>query len=97
MLSAPKDIAVNPEACLALNCHESCDDSGCQLCMPCLPKSAVATLHSAYRENQRKGEMLRLFPNTNYFQPKLLKQFTALTQLLVKWFKEKCDIDKDFC
>lgn len=97
MLSASKDIAVNPEACLARNCHASCDDPGCQLCMPCLSKPVIKALHSSYRENQRKGEMLRLFPNGNYFKPELIKQFSAITQLSVKWFKEKCDIDKHYC
>src|SRR4051812_22241735 len=53
MLSAPKDIAVNPDACL--RCFNSCDDE-CELCLPCLTNTSLVHLHQAYREHQRRGE-----------------------------------------
>lgn len=94
MLSAPKNLAVKPEVCLSLNCSTSCDNTECELCLPCAP---IGAFHAAYREHQRRGEMLRIFPTGNYLQPKLMKQLSNLTQVSLKWFKAKCDVNSDYC
>lgn len=94
MLSAPKDIAVNPDICL--NCFNSCEDE-CELCLPCLSNAVQSHFHQAYREHQRRGEMMRIFPTETYETEIFMKQFTSSDKLSVKWFKGKCENDIDWC
>lgn len=95
MLSAPKDIAVNPEICM--NCRSSCSDSNCELCLPCLYPEALREFHQAFREHQRRGEMLRLFPTELYTEEKIMSKLSPLNKLASKWFQAKCNEDEDWC
>lgn len=95
MHSANKDIVVNIGTCV--NCLNSCSEPGCELCIPCMSPAAVRGFHQAYREHQRRGEFSRIFPTTSYLQAEMMKQFTEINQLSVKWFDAKCEKDDDWC
>lgn len=95
MLSSPKNIAVNLNECL--NCVDACYEPACELCLPCQSTNTSRNFQQAYREHQRKGDMLRIFPTDQYLEEKLMKQFSEQTQLAVKWFKAKCDDDEFWC
>lgn len=100
MLSATKDITVNPVECIQCLKNEKtidCEDENCNLCFPCLSNQSIQTFNKAYQEHQKRGEMQRIFPKANYDQPKFRKQLNALNNLQVKWFKSKCDVDDDWC
>jgi hypothetical protein len=100
MLSAPKDITVNPESCLKCLKEEGdveCENADCTLCYPCMNNETVQQFRRAYREHQRRGEMKRLFPTAIYDQPKFAKQLNEINNLQVKWYKEKCEVDAEWC
>ena len=95
MLSAHKDIAVNPEDCK--NCLDSCKQSFCELCLPCLSNETAQSFHQSYREHQRRGEMKRLFPSEVYAEESFIMKLSDANKLATKWFKAKCDEDYDWC
>lgn len=95
MLSAPKDIAVSPDICI--DCLSSCSDPKCELCLPCLYPEALRELHQAFREHQRRGEMLRLFPTELYMEEKIMSKLSRLNKIASKWFQAKCNDDDDWC
>lgn len=94
MVSADKNIAVDPEICSQVPCVESCAPLACQLCLPCLSDDDLADLYAAYREHFLKGDAKRLFPDstidvTNIVSPK--------NQLHSRWFTSKCKTDNSWC
>lgn len=95
MLSAPKDIAVNPEVCIG--CIDSCSVESCELCLPCLSNETVSNFHQMYREQHRKGEFKRIFPAENYADEKFMKHYSVQEKLAVKWVKAKCENDENWC
>ena len=99
MSSSPQNIAVNIDDC-STHCLESCDASECHLCLPCLLEDPLEDIfHQSYREHQRRGEFLRVFPTTRYSSDseEFKEQMTEKTQKLSLWFEGKCEIDEDFC
>lgn len=94
MVSEIKNIAVH------LSCSDSdnsCGDESSELCLHCMTNETIESLHKAYREQQRRGEMKRLFPSRDYMSEKVMQQLTDLTRISVKWFDAKCDIDYSYC
>lgn len=95
MHSADKDITVNAENCI--NCLDSCIDTSCELCLPCMSQPTIKGFHQAYREHQKRGEFRRIFPTSNYLQDQMMNEFSEKNRLSVKWFNAKCENDADWC
>lgn len=98
MLSNSKNIAVNPGACDENNCSETCDKPECSLCLTCLSEKDIFNLQLAFREKTRQGGFKRIFPSKVHFDDdELIKKLTPNNQISVKWFKEKCRENSDWC
>ena len=98
MLSNSKNIAVNPSACVDNNCSENCEKPECILCMTCLSEKDVFNLNRAFKEKTHQGGFKRIFPSKVHFDDDdLIKKLSPNNQISVKWFKEKCKEDIEWC
>lgn len=99
MISATKDITVDPLACMSTQCANSeCNTSTiCDLCLKCLNNRKIMDLHRAYREHMQRGVMKRLFPASNHFDEKYIAKLSNTNQFQTRWMKAKCKADKTWC
>ncbi|CRK87476.1 CLUMA_CG001277, isoform A [Clunio marinus] len=95
MLSSKSNLVIHPEICE--NCLNSCNQTECELCTNCLSQTELRILQQAYREHQRRAQMMRMFPSKAVFEPNRMKKLSNSTQLTVKWFLAKCEVDEDWC
>lgn len=52
----------------------------------------------AYRENMKKGNFKRIFPSTaDYEDDEIFNALTKNNQIMLKWFKIKCEMDSTWC
>lgn len=94
MVSADKNIAVDPEVCSRVPCLESCAPIACQLCLPCLSPDDLTDLNAAYREHFLKGDARRLFPISIVDEMYVL---SPENQLHARWYASKCRTDDSWC
>lgn len=97
MLSNSKNIAVNPMKCVQLDCKENCENQECQLCLTCLNNENQKQLHTAYKEQTRRGGFKRIFPLQKYFVEAEITNFTENNQISIRWFEAKCLEDYQWC
>lgn len=99
MTSSPQTIAVNIDVCTQ-HCIESCESPTCDLCLPCIQdENLIQTLHQSYREHQRRGEFLRVFPSNNFKKGSSVfeNEMTKNSKFLSLWYEGKCQIDSEWC
>jgi hypothetical protein len=100
MFSTPDDIVTGIGDCsICLNDEgnlECNSDESCSLCYGCLSDEMINELHVAYREHQRRQNFLRIFPHVD-LNPELFKEMTNKSQLMTRWYRNKCDSDPDWC
>lgn len=94
MISAVKNIAVDPEVCSQVPCLESCAPLACQLCLPCLSVDDLADLNSAYREHFMRGDARRIFPVSDVDEKSIV---SPKNQLHARWYASKCKTDISWC
>ncbi|KAL3278856.1 hypothetical protein HHI36_016376 [Cryptolaemus montrouzieri] len=100
MIVSDKNIAVFPEQCSSMLCKESCVSPLCQLCKPCLSFDTKEYLQEAFREHMNRGDCKRIFPPSMHDIDNSeddLENYSPENQLLYRWFKGKCLLDKSWC
>lgn len=99
MVSNSKNIAVNSKKCLdvKVNDKESCLQKEFDLCLACLDEDNRSNLNRAYQEHSQRGGFKRLFPvQTDFFDYKI-QEMSPKNQMNVRWFKSKCEENKEWC
>ena len=95
-----KDILVSPELCSQ---HCDCSLDECQLCLPCLSPQDVSVLKSAWAERRNQGSTWRIFPppvaspQTDNLQSADLSKLLPSNKKLIRWYQEKCKMDRTWC
>lgn len=98
MVSNTKNIAVNIDTCVDNDCHTNCNSSSCQICPSCINDENLYHIREAYREHQRKGNFLRLFPSKiHYDDTDLISNSTFNNQISLLWFKGQCEKNIEWC
>ena len=97
MLSNSKNIAVNPENCVDNDCVRNCGKPECNICLTCIDSESVSEFHRAFREHKRIGGFKRIFPSRDHFNEEFINRLTRNNQISVKWFKEKCQENNEWC
>ncbi|KAJ1528388.1 hypothetical protein ONE63_006803 [Megalurothrips usitatus] len=94
-----KQIGVYPEIC-GTRC-ETCLSPECQICQRCLTDEMRTSLQQAYLEHVNRHECRRVFPppmtQKEAAQDHVLESYTPENQLMYRWFKGKCLLDKSWC
>ncbi|XP_034238966.1 probable tubulin polyglutamylase ttll-15 isoform X3 [Thrips palmi] len=94
-----KQLGVYPEIC-GTRC-DTCMAPECQICQGCLTEEMHRTLQAAYLEHVNRHECRRVFPPP-MTQKEAAKHFVSDSyspenQLMYRWFKGKCLLDKAWC
>ena len=98
MIANRKNIVVDIESCLKYECHRSCENKKCKLCLPCIKEENIFQIREAFRENSYEGNFHRIFPAEQfYFDNDFLSNMTENNQFSLKWFEAKCLEDDRWC
>lgn len=98
IVSNEKNIATNYEVCLQNRCASDCENPLCNICLPCADDATKFHMHDSYREHLRMGNFKRIFPSVSHFDdPKLFESVSDINKIMLKWFKAKCEEDKNWC
>lgn len=85
------------ETCVKNDCYSNCGRPECELCTPCLIKDDLDGIYEAYRENGRRGGFKRIFPAEAFYDDEFIKTRNLKNQIALKWFKEKCKMNNEWC
>lgn len=69
----------------------------CEICLTCASNEDIFNMHRAYRENSRRGEFRRIFPSQMYFNESVIDKMSKRNQVSTRWFKAKCELNKEWC
>lgn len=102
MVGSMPDIAVFPNHCLThCNTTNACEQTQCQLCVPCLSSETITDLKQAYREHLARRACRRVVPQAinpdHAHTPSNMDSITAENTLMTEWFRGKCLTDSSFC
>lgn len=97
MFAHSKNVGVNPGLCVDNNCDKNCNKPECELCLPCLSEADLNDMLTAYREQLRRGGFKRIFPGKTHFNQDYIAKATPKNQKSLKWFREKCFENNEWC
>lgn len=93
IVSDEKDVIVPTADCLN-DCE--CTRVECIMCSECT-KEYQSEMQQSFREHMRRGRMKRIFPTQKHYDEKLISHVSPSNQFAIKWFKEKCKLDAEWC
>lgn len=90
-------LATDCEPCVKNNCDLNCDSNSCMYCSTCIDERKFKVLSQSYLEHIRRGEMLRIFPSSDYSGEEFFGRLSPANKFMVKWYEEKCELDNEWC
>ena len=79
------------------NSKAICTDEFYQFCSSDVAENNLLKLNEAFLEHFRKQEMTRIFPSKIHFEESFITELSEANQFMTKWFKQKCEMDSDWC